>query len=240
MNQDAACRACTTIRPINSQFVSGGFPFDVNNCTWKCNAGYQLKVSEQSMNGSQICKKMPGIDVRNDPMDSDEDGIPNQIEGGDTVDTDHDGIPDYLDLDSDNDGNIFVSSNLKVARPPMIKYCTHLFPLSIAVHAGIPDAVEGAADQDGDNIPNYLDLDSDADSISDAEEGTDDPDGDGLGNYLDTDSDGDLILDAIEGVSDNDGDSVPNYLDLDSDGDAARTQIYFLHIFCTCWYVSSL
>ena len=109
MSQDATCRACTTIRPVNSHFVTGGFPFDVDKCTWKCKAGYQLKLSPEIVNGSDICKKMPGIDVRNDPMDADADGIPDQIEGGDTLDTDHDGIPDYLDLVSDNDGNLFVS-----------------------------------------------------------------------------------------------------------------------------------
>ena len=36
------------------------------------------------------------------PVDSDGDGIPNDIEG--TEDVDGDGIPDYLDTDSDGDG----------------------------------------------------------------------------------------------------------------------------------------
>jgi len=39
-----------------------------------------------------------------DFMDSDGDGIPDSIEGGDETDSDGDGIPDYLDLDSDGDG----------------------------------------------------------------------------------------------------------------------------------------
>jgi hypothetical protein len=39
----------------------------------------------------------------NSVADSDGDGIPDNIEGGDNVDTDGDGTPDYLDLDSDGD-----------------------------------------------------------------------------------------------------------------------------------------
>jgi len=38
--------------------------------------------------------------------DSDGDGIPDSVEGGEGVDTDGDGIPDYLDTDSDNDGTL--------------------------------------------------------------------------------------------------------------------------------------
>ena len=36
-------------------------------------------------------------------VDSDGDGIPDEIEGGENVDSDGDGTPDYLDLDSDDD-----------------------------------------------------------------------------------------------------------------------------------------
>jgi hypothetical protein len=44
-------------------------------------------------------------------------------------------------------------------------------------------------------------------------------DGDNRPNYLDLDADGDGILDRTEGKGDPDGDSVPSFLDLDSDGD---------------------
>ena len=53
----------------------------------------------------------------------------------------------------------------------------------------------------------------------DKTEGGLDQDSDDLPNYLDPDSDGDLILDNVEGDSDQDGDGVPNFLDLDSDSD---------------------
>lgn len=80
-------------------------------------------------------------------------------------------------------------------------------------------------DRDGDQIPDWLDKDSDNDSIPDAVEGTDDLDGDDLPNYVDTDSDGNLILDSVERGSspgnyvDTDKDSIPDWRDLDDDGD---------------------
>jgi hypothetical protein len=84
---------------------------------------------------------------------------------------------------------------------------------------GIPDNVEGAADVDGDNVPNFLDLDSDGDGIPDSVEQATDPDGDNIPNFLDLDSDGDGIPDSVEQATDLDGDNIPNFLDLDSDGD---------------------
>jgi isopenicillin-N N-acyltransferase like protein len=83
----------------------------------------------------------------------------------------------------------------------------------------IPDITEGAADPDGDGIPNYMDSDADGDSIDDADEGTDDPDGDSIPNYLDLDSDADGIADETEGNIDSDGDGIPDFLDTDSDND---------------------
>ena len=77
----------------------------------------------------------------------------------------------------------------------------------------------GIIDGDGDNIPNYLDLDSDNDGLDDAYEGADDFDGDGLGNFLDIDSDNDGVLDRDESLADEDGDGLPGYLDFDSDND---------------------
>ncbi len=83
----------------------------------------------------------------------------------------------------------------------------------------IPDSVEGSIDTDEDDIPNYRDTDSDNDTIPDQIEGTGDIDGDGIPNYLDPDSDNDNISDEVEGTVDTDEDGKPNYLDEDSDGD---------------------
>lgn len=157
--------------------------------------------------------------------DSDQDGITDAFEAGDTDlatsprDTDRDGTPDYIDLDSDGDG--------------------------------IPDATEVASgfDTDGDLTPDYLDTDSDNDDISDGDEvkhgldprnrdsdddgisdgdeGLKDADDDGIANAVDEDSDGDGFSDAKEAGDhsvdtppiDSDFDGVPDFLDLDSDDD---------------------
>jgi len=130
--------------------------------------------------------------------DSDNDGISDSVEAGDSdpntlpVDSDDDGLPDFIDPDSDNDT--------------------------------IPDSVEGSGDSDNDGTPNYLDDDSDGDGIPDNVEGAGDTDGDGTPNCLDNDADGDGIADSVEGTADSDGDGIPNYLDNDNndgpDGDA--------------------
>ena len=108
---------------------------------------------------------------------------------------------------------------------------------------------EGAGDDDGDGIPNYLDLDdadgsladadgdgidneteealgldpdnadTDGDGVPDATELGRDTDGDGLDDALDDDDDGDGIPSIDEGSADHDGDGLPNSLDPDSDGD---------------------
>jgi hypothetical protein len=74
-------------------------------------------------------------------LDSDNDGIPDTVEG--TEDADHDGIPNYLDLDSDGDG-----------MEDRIEY------------TGDPEF----DDVDRDGIPNFLDTDSDNDNAPDAVE----------------------------------------------------------------------
>lgn len=53
---------------------------------------------------------------------------------------------------------------------------------------GIPDNLELAGDLDGDNVPNFLDLDADGDGTLDAAEGLADSDGDGVPDYLDPDT----------------------------------------------------
>jgi len=90
---------------------------------------------------------------------------------------------------------------------------------------GLPDAAEGRADSDGDGFPNFLDKDSDNDGIADAVEKMVDSDKDGKPNCMDTDSDGDGIEDKLEGLTDSDSDGKPNYLDTDSDGDDISDKI---------------
>lgn len=100
---------------------------------------------------------------------------------------------------------------------------------------GITNADEGSAENvntDGDDYPDWLDLDSDADGILDADEAGDkdtatparDSDGDGTPDFRDTDSDGDGLTDTEEldekfAIVDSDGDGTADHLDLDSDDD---------------------
>ena len=90
-----------------------------------------------------------------------------------------------------------------------------------------------APDTDADGVPDFLDTDSDGDTILDKDEGNIDTDGDGLPNYRDLDSDGDCIADAAEAGDadpatppvDTDGDGFPDYVDLDSDNEGLTDQL---------------
>jgi len=53
---------------------------------------------------------------------------------------------------------------------------------------GIPDNLEQAEDMDGDNLPNFLDLDADGDGAPDTLEGIVDSDNDSRPDYLDPDT----------------------------------------------------
>ncbi|MDJ0793834.1 MAG: Ig-like domain-containing protein [Woeseiaceae bacterium] len=96
---------------------------------------------------------------------------------------------------------------------------------------GIPDAVEGAGDTDGDGTPDFMDTDSDNDGIPDLDEEQNipplsgiDTDGDGIDNAIDVDqtggvdANGDGVDDALA-PSDQDADGIPDYVDDDTDGD---------------------
>ncbi|MDT8886299.1 putative Ig domain-containing protein [Aquirufa sp. LEPPI-3A] len=151
--------------------------------------------------------------------DSDGDGVPDYVETqqgsnpnnpASTRDTDGDGIPDYVETRQGSNPN---ASGDVVADSD---------------GDSIPNYIEGynnqspsaSRDSDGDGTADYLDLDSDADTIPDITERTVDSDGDGVMNYRDLDSDNDGILDATEGTGDVDSDGISNYLDLDTDGDS--------------------
>jgi len=131
---------------------------------------------------------------------------------GTPCDTDKDGVPDVFDLDSDNDGI-----------PDVVEAgIEHLSNGTgrIAVtwidnnNNGMHDAAEThtPADTDGDGVPNYLDLDSDNDSVFDVDEsgagntnafagfvnGDGDSNGDGVGDGLESETFDDGILDIFD------------------------------------------
>ncbi|MEM6800756.1 MAG: YiiD C-terminal domain-containing protein, partial [Bacteroidota bacterium] len=165
-------------------------------------------------------------------LDSDDDGILDIIEAGgvdnngdgtadNTTDADEDGYADVYDPNAD-DGPGTEGSN---GSPRM----------TTSKDGGDSDSrpeyqgVGGLGDSDGDDVPDFLDVDSDNDGIYDLYEAqgsnaviiptaTDD-DGDGIDNaYDDNDSNwGGAGLSPIN--TDSGVDMTPDYLDIDSDGD---------------------
>ncbi|MEI2709690.1 MAG: T9SS type A sorting domain-containing protein [Chitinophagaceae bacterium] len=195
-------------------------------------------------------------------IDSDNDGIPNAYDNtpnaemapwvdvngdgiNDNYDADLDGIINELDLDSDNDGvaDVVESYGVDADGDGKIDNFTDANGDGLSDNAANTSSTNGigAADFDGDGIPNYLDLDSDNDGIPDIiESGGTDSNNDGkVDSFTDANFDG--IADNLTGVSnallisgsDNNNDGIadswpnknndrtgrPNLYDLDSDGD---------------------
>ena len=153
-------------------------------------------------------------------------------------DSDGDGIADQNDLDSDNDSIL----DLFEAQGP-----TFLALSNIDLNQDGIDDVFGAgiyppdvpnADVDGDEVPNYLDLDSDNDGIHDIDEAgftiTDaDNNGiidganfgvNGLFNPIETATDSGII-NSIYVLADTDADGIYNAIELDSDNDLCNDVI---------------
>ncbi|MEM7082632.1 MAG: DUF4347 domain-containing protein [Pseudomonadota bacterium] len=185
-----------------------------------------------------------GVNDRLD-LDADNDGIPNAIEtmgGAFELDTDGDGIPNYLDLDSDNDG---VSDLIEGGHGGLDTDANGQIDMMIDANGdGLMDSIDPTVspdDVDNDGMPDFVDTDSDNDSVSDLEEAGApielDSNNDGM---IDTvalgDSDFDGLLDVVDptvsgGLSgtpvmpvDTDGDGEPDYKDTDSDGDSVADQ----------------
>jgi hypothetical protein len=152
-------------------------------------------------------------------LDSDNDGIPDRIEG--SLDFDKDGKGNFIDTDSDNDG---IPDAIEGIGDPDNDGNPNYLDLD-SDGDGISDKLEGTRDSDNDGVMNFLDQDSDNDGIPDSVEGIKDTDGDGIPNYRDEDSDNDGIPDRIEAGPDprnpidTDNDGKPDYIDTDSDED---------------------
>ncbi|WP_269015141.1 invasin domain 3-containing protein [Aquirufa nivalisilvae] len=169
-------------------------------------------------------------------LDSDNDCIPDGVEGG--ADWDQDKLANFRDTDSDGDGILDIVEVGDCNKPwdtdgDGLKN----FEDTDSDGDGIPDNIEAGkdlskpVDTDGDGIPDMLDLDSDNDTIPDkVEVGSDvwkplDTDKDGKADFRDTDSDNDTVTDRMEvGPNpnmprDSDKDGLPDYRDTDSDND---------------------
>ncbi|BCD99667.1 Ig-like domain-containing protein [Marinagarivorans cellulosilyticus] len=132
-------------------------------------------------------------------IDSDNDTLPDAVEGD--ADIDADGQGNYRDLDSDGDS------------------------LSDTLEAGNNPAMP--RNSDGDSQPDFIDLDSDNDHLLDSVESSVgaiiDSDGDTVPNHRDWDTDNDGITDLNEVAAivnrDADSDTIPDRFDADADGD---------------------
>lgn len=193
--------------------------------------------------------------------DSDGDRMPDRFEAGANpltpIDSEGDGIPDYLDTDSDNDTvlDMFEQRNID-----QLSGVDEVGDLGAAEGNGIDDnidvAVTGGNDInsnfiddafepsnfDGDAKPDYLDLDSDGDSILDIIEENNatplsgvDSDFDGIDDVLDVDAVGGADLNN-NGVADRfepantDRDDEPDFRDLDSDNDGMSDVTEFISL----------
>ncbi|MCG1037478.1 LamG-like jellyroll fold domain-containing protein, partial [Polaribacter sargassicola] len=144
--------------------------------------------------------------------DSDNDGVPDSYPNGDA---DSDGNLNYLDIDADNDGipdNIEGQTSLNYVAPSGVAT-----GITDANNNGVDDEYENGSvigldpvntDSDNDDIPDYLDLDSDNDGVLDIQEngheyntisGTD-SDRDGLDDNFDDNDDSSIL-----GFTVNDG-----------------------------------
>ncbi len=139
-------------------------------------------------------------------IDSDNDGITDNVEAGSTpnrpVDTDNDGLPNYRDIDADDDG---IPDNIE--GQPTVGYRTPTASGTDADGDGLDDAYDAATgnvapgasagvtpvNTDGADVPDYLDADSDNDTLSDVTEA-------GRGTLTGTDVDGDGLDDGFDRV----------------------------------------
>ena len=181
-------------------------------------------------------------------LDDDNDGILDTVEdpnhdGDNPLDSDDDGIPDHRDIDADNDGipdNVEAQTTEGYIAPNDDDEVT--YESNNGLNTAYPNGLI-PNNHDGEDTPDYIDLDSDNDSVPDNNEGNDfnfdgipdqmftgnDTDGDGLDDgYEGSDvNDGfdvnDEINDPANDLPDTDGTEDVNYRDIDDDGDGVDT-----------------
>ena len=152
-------------------------------------------------------------------FDTDGDKVPDH----DDLDSDNDGINDvaeagYASADSNNDGRIDDGTG----QPPVVS-ASGLTPLIDPATTG--NGIPLPPDHDGDQIPDWHDLDSDNDLIHDVEEGGHaDPDdnaiiGVGVPSVNEDGQANATGLSPSTKTFDTDADNVPDFHDLDSDND---------------------
>ena len=151
--------------------------------------------------------------------DSNGDGVDDDVM---TLDTDGDLAPNHLDPDADNDSiPDTVETDLDLNNDADNDQINDVFDIDvIGGDDANDDGVEDNAtttNTDGDNTPDYLDLDSDNDALPDVREAPG------------PDEDGDAIVDdpinnqgTVTDPMDTDGDGIDDYRDVDSDNDGVN------------------
>ena len=219
----------TRILPlINNAVARQSDSADVDDVT-KLQALVDTILEGQDNDGDGLPNLVEGTDdtdkdgtTDREDTDSDNDGVADQLEVRLTLtDSDSDGIIDVLDADVGNDGQVDtdkVDANFDGV-DDALDSMAKLIAKSQANAQAIPAVADEAElsfiqfDQDQDQRPNHLDLDSDNDGVMDVvESGLSDINGDGK---LDA---GDTVITDGSQLLDGDADSLPNMLELKSDG----------------------
>jgi len=191
-----------------------------------------------------------GLDIfpEHRDLDADDDGIPDILEAGgmdtdangfidvmnitsgweastrlmDSLDADLDGVPNRRDLDSDNDGLFDLHELIAFANYQAIDNDRNGMVDSTILNNNdgwLPITLT-TNDPDQDNVPSYLDLDSDNDGLCDRFESTGDTNiQQGTVIFVDVNGDGAADNSMVTRPMSSDNDSIPNHLDLDSDQD---------------------
>uniref|UniRef100_UPI000B4BF9A3 cadherin-like domain-containing protein n=1 Tax=Polaribacter haliotis TaxID=1888915 RepID=UPI000B4BF9A3 len=204
------------------------------------NDGIPDNVEAQVTGSGYIAPNVGVVDTDGDGLlDAYDDNT--TISGLSPVDTDGDKIPDYLDTDSDNDGlddtkeagfikstaNNDADNDGLLDAYDDVDTGTGLFDVNDDQNGGASDLPNDdntattevdfreIKDNDGDGIPDSVDLDDDNDGIPDTVEQNGNPnrdtDNNGIPDHLDLDSDGDGVNDLTEsgfGQTDLDNDGV--------------------------------
>ena len=135
-------------------------------------------------------------------------------------DYDNDGVADVFDLDSDNDG---ISDVVEAGLGSLSNGRGKIDATWADADAdGLHNSAEASAalaaiDSDGDGVPNYLDLDSDNDSVFDVDEG---PNNTGLATSIFTNGDGDITGNGL-----GDGSDTETFRSKDTDGNGTAELI---------------
>lgn len=162
--------------------------------------------------GYDVDSSIMGVDANGDGID----------DGFAPADTDGDGAADYLDIDADNDGiPDTVEADLDVLADGDGDQINDVYDVDATLGAdadgdGVDDAIV-PTDTDGDAAPDYLDLDTDNDSLLDViEAGGTDANDDGFIDDL-ANTEGTLVM-----PTDSDMDGIGDWREIDSDGDGTN------------------